>query len=92
MTKLTKLTILTLTLFAQQFAHSQNFACGESCQRFNAEQRGRYNDQIAAQNAAPIERRVPQLVYQTEAPQLYVPKIRCVRDALYEDQITCTQE
>lgn len=87
-----KTLILTLTLFAQQFAHSQNFACGESCQRFNAEQRGRYNDEIAAQNAAPIESRQPQVLFQTEAPKLYVPKIRCVRDALYEDVITCTQE
>jgi len=78
-----KTLILTLTLFAQ---------CARAESDFSRRERERYNDQIAAQNAAPIERRQPQLVYQTEAPQLYVPKIRCVRDALYEDQITCTQE
>lgn len=83
MTKLTKLTILTLTLFAQ-------FAQAES--DFSRRERERYNDEIAAANAAPIERRQPEVIYQTPAPQLYVPKIRCVRDALYEDQITCTQE
>jgi len=78
-----KTLILTLILFAQ-------FAQAES--DFSRRERERYNDEIAAQNAAPMERRQPQVIYQTPAPQLYVPKIRCVRDALYEDVITCTQE
>lgn len=89
--------LFTLTLVLSALVLS-SFADAES--DFDRQQREAYNSQINAQNNAEMQgptalerysQRVREINSQP-APKLSQPKVRCVRDNLYPDEVICTQE